>query len=331
MAWITDSILTKERPDLHVNKLEALWLELSIPKHKILLATCYRQQVGTYGDDFWDKLQKSYDQAKSTNIPNIIMIGDFNADAQTDKVSAENLDFIMANNHLSQHITEPTRYIPGLATKLDLIISNIPSLICNTNVLDPVHLNDHCTITGEITFKISKKKAYTRVMWDYKKANYDGMRESLNNQNWDEIFETDDINTICESWTAIMIAAVDKYVPHKKVTVRPNDKSWYNGYLRRLRKTKFKAHQKAIRLRTPDEWENYRQVRNWYFQECDRIKLEHEEKLEETMATQAKSNPKKWWSLAKQVMGGTKTTNLPSLTNQGKIIDTDVDKANCFN
>ena len=331
MAWVTDSIIVKPRIDLQIFKLEVLWLELCIPRHRLLVATCYRQQDGTYGDYFWDKIQTSYDQAKATNIPNIVLIGDFNADPQTDKTAAENLDFFLATNHLTQHIDKPTRYTPTRATKLDLIISNIPSLIANTDVLEPVHYNDHCTIIGEITYLISKRKAYQRTMWDFQNANFDGFRHALSEYNWDHIFENNDIDETCETWTEIITNMTNTFVPHRSVTVRPNDKTWYNGYLRRLKKQKFRDHRKAIRLRTNELWETFRNSRNFYFAECARIKLEHEEKLTKNLAAETKTKPKEWWSLAKQIMGNSKTSTFPAMTSEGQIYDTDEGKADLFN
>jgi hypothetical protein len=85
LAWVRDTIVVKERMDLHQDRLETLWLELLIPKHKLLLAVCYRQQDGQYSPNFWDKLQRSYDLARATGIINIILIGDFNADGSTNR------------------------------------------------------------------------------------------------------------------------------------------------------------------------------------------------------------------------------------------------------
>jgi hypothetical protein len=37
--------------------------------------------------------------------------------------------------------------------------------------------------------------------------------------------------------------------------------------------------------------------------------------MSQTLATEAKSNPKKWWGLAKQIMGNQKISNLPKCTS----------------
>ena len=121
------------------------------PKHTILVETCYRQPdtKGKYGENFWDKLQLSYDLAKATGIPNIIITGDLNADAQTDRRAKTSLDFFLETNHLFQHITEPTRITPTRATILDLIITNDKDLV---------------STTAELKFVVNRTKSYNRTM-----------------------------------------------------------------------------------------------------------------------------------------------------------------------
>ena len=165
-----DSIIVKRRDDLSVNKLEVLWLQLNLPKNKLLLATCYRQPDGTYGDDFWEKIQNSYDKAKNSPVRNLLLTGDFNADSGTDKAAYDDLQIFLATNHLFQLVNEPTRITPRRSSILDLIITNSPSLVTKILVTPPVHYNDHCTISGEVTSPIVKRKAYLRTMWDFKNS-----------------------------------------------------------------------------------------------------------------------------------------------------------------
>jgi hypothetical protein len=333
MVWVVDSIVVKRRDDLSVRNLETLWLQLNLPRNKLLIATCYRQPDtdGTYGEDFWEKLQSSYDKAKGTPIRNIILTGDFNAEMSTDKEAYDQLQAFLEGNHLTQHIKEPTRITSRRSSILDLIISNDPSLITNTQVTAPVHLNDHCTISGEITFLVSKKKAYARTMWDFKNADFDGFREKLNSLSWDECFLTDDPNIVCESFTNLFLEISKEFVMSKTVIVRPNDKTWYINYLRRLARLKDRSHRKWARYRTDENRQIYSTARNFYFDECARVKLEHEEKLNLTLATESKENPKKWWGLAKNIMGNKKSSSYPSLVSRGDIYVTDEEKANLFN
>jgi hypothetical protein len=331
MVWVIDSIVVKRRDDLSCPKLEVLWLQLNLPKNKVLFATCYRQPDGTYGDDFWEKLQTSYDKAKNSIVRNILLTGDFNAELGTDKPAYDDLQAFLATNHLYQLVKEPTRITTRRSSILDLIITNSPSLVTKILVSAPVHKNDHCTISGEITSMIAKRKAFQRVMWDFKNADFNGFRDRLNETTWDECFISDDPNIVCESWTETFSNIAKKFVTSKIVTVRPNDKTWYNTYLRGLCMVKDRSHRKWVRLKYPNLWDEYCVARNHYFDECDRIHLEHDEKMSTTLATESKNNPKKWWGLAKQIMGNKKSSTYPALVSRGDIFTTDEEKATLFN
>jgi hypothetical protein len=262
LAWVRDTIVVKERRDLHQDKLETLWLQLLVPKHKLLLAICYRQQDGQYSDNYWDKLQQSYDLAKATGIANIILIGDFNAEIATNRPAGLTKDAFLALNHLNQHIKEPTRYHQNTGSILDLIITNKESLIKRTEVIAPVHFNDHCTIVGHINLPMSRPKSYKRRMWSYKTANFDNFRTKLDNVEWDECLASDDPDTATTQWTNNFLEVVNGEIPHKDVTVRPMESKWYNGYLRKLCRKQRHDHKLWTQHLTPWARERYRISRN---------------------------------------------------------------------
>jgi exonuclease III len=43
MCYVKSSMTSKARPDLGINSLELLWVEITIKNHKLLVGTCYRQ------------------------------------------------------------------------------------------------------------------------------------------------------------------------------------------------------------------------------------------------------------------------------------------------
>jgi hypothetical protein len=242
------------------------------------------------------------------------------------------LDFFLNANHLTQHISEPTRITPTRSSILDLIISNSPRLVTTTEVVPPVHTNDHCTVTGVLRLAVNRPKAYTRTMWDYKGANFEAFRTDLSQVNWEECFESGDIDIAVDTWTSKFKETTEKSIPHKKVTVRPEDKTWYNGYLRRLCRTQQRDHRTATRDSNDFTWEKYRTSRNFYVQEVQRVKREFEEKQAKDLVGTLKENPKKWWTTAKETLGINKNKSLPSLVApNGTIHDKDTDKANLFN
>ena len=330
-AWVTDSLITERRGDLEKPDHEVLWLSICNKETRILLAVCYRQKLGDYAPGFWTKLFESHELAVATKIPNIMLIGDFNADPGYERTDYDILtDFITINN-MHQHVREPTRVTETTASILDLMITNLPRLVTRVGVGGLVHGNDHRTIFGTLNLKTIKRQIFTRDMWNFKTADFDLFREELSNTNWDECFETENIDEVCDKWTDMFLKIAERVVTKKKVKVRPEDKNWYNNYLRRLRRIKDREYGFWASDKGPINWDIYKAARNKYFQECERIKLEHEEHIYATLASEINVNPKKWWSLVGQTMGTTKKSNYPVIIKDGISYVTDKEKAQAFN
>jgi hypothetical protein len=260
--------MSKRRDELEEPMHETTWVEIRNKSKQVLIGVTYRQQKGKYAPDYWEKLQVTYDKAVASKIPNILLVGDLNADPGSDRNAAIALsDFISCNN-LTQHIEDPTRIANAVASKLDLIMTNLPLLITYPGVGSPVHENDHRTIYGILNMKSIKRGAFKRSMWDFKKANFDGYREALRGTNWDYCLESDDMDTICERWTTMFLDISKNKIPNKMVTVRPQENTWYNNHLRNLRRAKDRKYGYAAKDGTIHNWTRYKTAKNHYFIEC---------------------------------------------------------------
>ena len=168
-------------------------------------------------------------------------------------------------------------------------------------------------------------------MWSYKTTDFGNFRDKLNQVDWEDCLSSNDPDTAINDWTTKLKEVINAEIPHKEVTVRPNDSKWYNGYLRRLCRKQKLDHKNWIKHRTPWAWETYRTSRNTYHQEVDRLRQEREEKLAKTLATEARTNPKKWWAVAKEKMGNRKSSTIPSILSGDEVYNTDEAKAKLFN
>jgi hypothetical protein len=293
-AWVAISLVSKRRLDLEKAMHETLWIQVMNNSKQILIGITYRQKIGRYAPNYWENLQESLDGAVASSVPNIIILGDLNADPGTEKTASDALDDFISLNNLTQHVNEPTR-IAERSSKLDLILTNLPNLVTEVGVGSPIHENDHRTIFGTLNMKTIKRGAFKRNMWNFKQANFDEFRTELDNTNWDECLDSDDIDIVCDRWTDLFMKISKEKVPNHTVTVRPNDQNWYNNYLRQLRRSKDRKYCHAANNQSPESWENYRVARNMYFQECERVKTEYEEHILANLATEMQANPKKWW------------------------------------
>ena len=108
------------------------------------------------------------------------------------------LNYFVEANNFHSHINEPTPITERSATCLDRIVSNIPHYVETAQVLDPLLHNDHCTVGITLRFSIPKSQSYSRLMRDYSRGDYEGLREHIKSIDW---------NMICENFTDIDFAA----------------------------------------------------------------------------------------------------------------------------
>ncbi|WAR24279.1 hypothetical protein MAR_037948, partial [Mya arenaria] len=85
---------------------------------------------------------------------------------------------------------------------------------------NPLNRNDKLTPTMmAIDLKNSITQPTRRKVWLYKRGNYDQLNNEINEYNWSFI----DQNSVDDSCCAFMKDFIDKHIPRKEVTNRPND------------------------------------------------------------------------------------------------------------
>ena len=331
LCWVSDKISAKRRADLEVPGLESLWLEIRSHNNKFLLCTTYRPPNDL--ENYWVNLQNSLDKCDLTLIPKIMIIGDLNADPLT--LQGKTLLKFASSNNFKLHIDKPTRITDQSSTILDQCLCNFSKSIVSTDILPPLSTNDHCTISVHLDFKVQKSNAYKRTMWDFSSADVLNYQQCLSNINWDHCFEnSNDIDDITNSFSNNIMNAAKSFIKHKEVIVRPNDKAFYNGYLRRMKRKVNRLHHTAKSKNTSQYWEYNRQNRNFYFREVKRCKLEYYENIY-TSLDDKNLSAKSYFSTAKKLLPFKKQSstdnNLPPIIDNDNIVTDDLEKAGVFN
>ena len=257
------------------------------------------------------------------------MTGDLNAHPDTNE--GQNLKTFAYKNNLTIHVDQPTRITDRASTILDQFITNIPDFVTSISVSPPVSSNDHCTIEMKLLFRVRKIRAYKRLMWDFKNADFDVFRENLKNTDFSFCNNITNIDETCEKWTQTFLKIAKNSILCKMVTVRPNDKPWFNSFLRRLLRKKNRAHHFAKKSNTNISWQYFRDARNEYTSAVANAKKDFENIRYATLAQKGAENPKKWWTLLKSVLGQCSESNIPPLIHNDNIITDDKSKADLFN
>ena len=327
IVYVRDNIPCKRRPDLEVQGLESLWLELRLKSKVVLFGTFYRPPNSS--NEILDKIEESIDLALDHDVADVVVTGDFNLNF-LDNANRARIMSVFDQYSLYQLINEPTHYTETSSTLIDLLFTRNPEIISGVGeaFLDQ-NLRYHCPTYAVFNFDKPKYQCYKRKIWKYDDGDYGQLRQLIQEFNWQSL-KNDDINVYAENVTNKILELCELAIPNKTITVRPSDPPWISGHIRRLIRRRKRAHRKAKRLDTPESWRKFRKLRN----EANKAIKSANQDLKDKSANKLKSDnisSKDWWKTFKCLIGKDKTDPIPPLNHNGKQINDPTEKANAFN
>ena len=151
------------------------------------------------------------------NLPKIDRSQDHPIPPSNNNQNEELFCEIIADNFLGDLVTGST-HIQG--NKLDCLLCNHTSMISNVTCTQPYNIfpTDHCLINFQKNICCSRAKPVKRIVYDYKNADFFGLRTHLNHVSFDlAISKNSDINECWQNWKDFLIS-VEKFVPKKTVS-----------------------------------------------------------------------------------------------------------------
>ena len=125
----------------------------------------------------------------------------------------------------------------------------------------PDNISDHKATYVILPFQYNLQGSFTRLVWLYKKANFDLLKEKLSNYDWSVLHEGS-LDDACSKFTDIFLDMVKLCIPSNLVVVRPNDKPWYDSEIRHFTTKRDKLKRKFINLTSLHLRGQYRKLRN---------------------------------------------------------------------
>ena len=188
-----------------------------------------------------------------------LFIGDFNlphmdiangtADVKGRPIlEAINQSFLVNSVDFATHVRGNT---------LDLALSNIGDAIVNTTDLGPVGSSDHSAIKLEIDFYAKTDRSSEKVR-DWRRGDEFGLKESMENIDFDELFQGKNANDCWEALREQMDTALNRYIP--LVDRRnPNNPPWFSAHIKKLTNRKRRHWQRYKKDRTTANYDLYKQ------------------------------------------------------------------------
>ena len=167
IVYVRDNIPCKGRPDLEVQGLESLWLELRLKSKVVQFGTFYRPPNSS--NEILDKIEESIDLALDNDVADVIVTGDFFLNF-IDNANRAKIMSVFDQHSLYQLINEPTHYTETSSTLIDLLFTRNPENIIISGVgetfLDQ-NLRYHCPTYAVFNFDKPKYLCYKRKIWLY--------------------------------------------------------------------------------------------------------------------------------------------------------------------
>ena len=333
LVYIADNVTALRKPDIEPPNSQIICIELQLHNSKILICNCYRPP---HDDiiDFCDMLDDIM-TTTSGQYQNYIIMGDTNARNKEfwdeDKTTTEGriLKAWLDSSNLEQLIHEPTRIMNDSRSCIDHICTSNPYIISEAGVR-PKIASDHHPIFAVLKSKCPRPQAFKRMVWDYKRGDYDTFRKKLLDAPWYMCYNSNDIDVIVDNWIKMFISIAETCIPHYETVIRPCDKNFMNSDLREMMRKRDRLFELSKQSNNDNLKERYRILRNKIVSECRNAKAKQEQKENDTISNVDTAN-KQWWSLYKEMINKGKNSSVGPLMDGDKLITDDIQRANLLN
>ena len=327
-------IAVKNSLDLHPkviaskSQAEILSIEVTLSnKKKVSLSTLYR--VGTLGlPNLTEVKQHLIKVFKDKKYKNNFIVGDFDLDTvnwqnytATSNVQTSYLNLFL-DLGLTQIISEPTHKCGNI---LDLLLTDSPLLVTNQKIHSPGAFikSDHSPISFTLSSLIARRKAITRKIFNFKKANWKTLNNDLKRVDWHYLLSSEEAHTGWELFKNKFLILCDKHIP--KITIKESfQPPWYDSEVFKLNKKKENFRKKFKETNSQNHYLKYSSLRKDL---KNLVKAKMRSNFDDELSPNTIT--KKFWSYVKS---SSKSHTLPQRMYYGECIRNDSEGiANLFN
>ena len=215
----------------------------------LLLSNVYRSPNTPVS--FWQDFNILIENA-SDLVKRDIIVGDINEDQLN--INSRYLKNIQLMNNLKNVITETTRVTDTTATLIDPILVSQSRDVFDSGVIEiPNHISDHRATFLYAPFSYIRPNVYKGKVWFYKRADYETLNNMVLNHDWSFI-GNNSVDDACKIFTDTMLNFLNLCIPNKEVTIRLNDKPWYDSEIRTLSRKRDRQKAITVSSKNANDW-----------------------------------------------------------------------------
>ncbi len=282
------------RRDLEMDGLEAVWLEVLLPKTKpILIGACYRPHKSrSFLQDFEDTIMKFGLEQE------VMILGDINICWLKDITGlGRSYKHLLNMCNFSQLVSDPTRVTDTTSTCLDHIMVNNSEKVCQYGVI-PIGVSDHFltfvsrkvvrgTFNAHNTVKIRSMKYYSK----------DKLNNLLADVDWSSVIDNDDVDYAWSCFHDIFLNVLDSIAPVKQVRLKQRTEEWMTGEILECMCERDRALKDYKKGKDQSLYKQFCRLRNRVQRDVKQAKATYfQEKIEEY-----RNNSRKLWSIFKSL------------------------------
>ena len=248
--------------DVNAN-IENIWVSVKLGKTKFSIGCIYRSPNYNY-NEFINNLEESL----ISLIPvsdEIICLGDFNVNL-LDLNSPNVLNFynIIDSMGLKQIITTPTRITSKSLTLIDIILISEDLNYSDCGSTSVSDIADHELVYVHINSGEPTSGGGTPITYrNIKTIDNHQLYAHLQSIPWDNIYDLDNIDSKVNFFNENITVLMDLHAPLKTCVFKKSYKPWITDDIKELIKIKNKASQKYKQYKTPQNWQNYKDLKNF--------------------------------------------------------------------
>ena len=111
--------------------------------------------------------------------------------------------------------------------------------------------------------KNTANTSYKRKIWLYNGADFENLNEIMKLFNWNNFFENyHDVNIPAKTFGDQLMGFSHLCIPNKIVTIRRNDKPWYDNIIRGETRKRDRLKRNVSKTSNVSLWNNYNKSRN---------------------------------------------------------------------
>ena len=360
MVYISKNLTFKQYDNLQSDHFEHIWVDIRVNNKTYSINALYRPPNESADDHslFLNESEKILKSMLNHKSDNFILASDMNFGNIYSKVPslpAKPLDFsapeLFESYSLSQIIDIPTRITFDTTSLIDLIFcQNTENIQCQGTLPkiadhDGTFVSFHCTL--------DRPKPKTKTILDFKNVDEVALIKHLKEIDFNIEVLSKPVFHQAQIMSKILNCALNKFVPVKTVTVRPNDQPWVNSYTRLLLRKKNRNYNFFKKLnsrcisaasdpliatdivtRLKDKCTRALKKSKSASQESTeanrRAKQAYFNTVNSTMHN-CQISAKKKFSILKKLMKTNKVSDIPPIIEEGLVVTEPESKANIFN